>query len=575
MTRKRSWFEAPRWGDLPVSGAYGTLGIMEDHSRLLVSADSGSGPVRGAMRNRFVLVVVCFLVTLGSLLYVGKESPAKQPEKTPKPAGPATSHQPTSPQPTGASKADHSTAAAQQDPVRQSPQQQPQRQPQAQRPQPQKPVAANNSHRHSQPERADRAPSERPANEHANGRSAPAGQRGRARGHSQVARQPGSRVAPNGKSAHRPTAPDTARHHPRPEHANRGQVNRGRPSRPPPQGPTPGATKPNHSQGNESTGKHRGNGSPPVRHGKPADPPGREHAHPRGQGVTGRPEQTEPPPEPNTQAGPKADRGTNEPAPPKEKGATQSGISPDRSPSNNKVAGEALDRQSPVRSAPHHPARVDDRPSANVRPSVEPSYRPEVHEGANPGHRPTEARSEGPARLAVPSSSHPPDRQRVARAVGPVRGGDLIPAASARDTGIAGGKQRRPVGELAQVASWTPFGSAKLVLDPLRDDRGSLIGQTEKVLRSLSGSSHDHSTGTLHKGSLTQRGPPLEVPPPLSLMIGGGVATGSGSSGDGTAPLFAVIAPCLMALLYLGRGRVFRAIFQPGTVPRLALERPG
>lgn len=533
MTRKRSWFEAPRWGDLPVSGVYVTLGIMEDHRRLLVSTASGSGPVRGAMRNRGVLVLVCFLVTLGSLLYVGKESPAKQPEKTPKPAGPATSHQPT-----GAPKADHSTPAAQQE-----------------RQQHQKPVAANSGHRHPQPERADRVPSARPAHEHANGRSA--GQRGRARGHSQVARRPDARVAPHGKSAHGPTAPDTVRHHPRPEHTNRGHP-----------------SKPRHFQGNENTGMHRGNGSP-VRHGKPAGPPGREHAHPRGQGVTGRPEQTGPPPEPNTQTGPKADRGTSEPAPPKEKGATHSGISPDRSPSNNKVTGEALDRQSPVRSVPHHPARPDDRPSANVRPSVEPSYRPEGHEGANSGRRPMEARSEGPARLAVPSSAHPPDRQRVARAVGPVRGRDFIPAAPARDTGMLGGKQRRPVGELALLASWTSFGSAKLMLDPLRDDRGSLIEQTKKVLHSLSGGSHDHSTGTLHKGSLTQRGPPLEVPPPLSLMIGGGVSTGSGTSGDGTAPLFAVIAPCLIALLYLGRGRAFRAIFQPGTAPRLALDRPG
>lgn len=556
MTRKRSWFEAPRWGDLPISGAYGTLGIMEDHRRLLVSADSGSGPVRGAMRNRGVLVVVCFLVTLGSLLYVGKESPAKQPERPPKPAGPATSHRPTSHQPTGAPNADHSTPASQQEPVRQ-------------RPQPQKPVAANNGNRHSQPERADRGP----AHEQSKGRSAHAGQRGPARGHSQVARQPDSRVAPHGKSAHRPP-PDTVRHHPRPEHANRGQVNRGRPSRPTHQGPTPGATKPRHSQGNESTGKHRGDGSP-ARHGKPAGPPGRDHAHPRGQGVTGRPEQTGAPPGPNTQAGPKADRGTNEPAPPKEKGSTHSGISPDRSPSNNKVAGEALDRPYPVRSVPHHPARPDDRPSANVRPSAQPSYRPEEHEGVNPVHPPIEARSEGPESLAVSSSAHQPDRQRVARSVEPVRGRDLIPTAPARDTGMPGGKQRRPVGELAQLASWTPFGSAKLMHDPMRVDRGSLIEQPENVLRSLSGGTQDHSTGTLHKGSLTQRGPPLEVPPPLSLMIGGGVATGSGSSGDGTAPLLAVIAPCLIAFLYLGRGRAFRAIFQPGTIPRRALERPG
>lgn len=555
MTRKRSWFEAPRWGDLPVSGAYDTLGIMEDHRRLPLSTDAGSGPARGSMRNRGVLVLVCFLVTLGSLLYVGKESPAKQPEKTPKPSSRATSHQPTGPQPAGTPRADHSSPAAQQKPVRQRPQRQ--------RPQPQKPVAGNSGQRHSQPERADRAPSSRPAREHSNGRPASTGQRERARGHSQVARQPGSRVAPHEKSAHRP---DTARHHPRPEHANRGQLNRGRPSSPTRRGPTPKATKPNHFQGSGSTGKHRGNGSP-FRHGRQAGPPAREHEHPRGRG--------EPPPEHKPQAGPKPDRGTNQPAPPREKDATHSGISQDRSPSNNKVAGESLNRQSPVRTVPHHPARPDDRPSTTVRPSTEPSYRPEGHEGAIPGHRSMDARGESPTRLAAHSSAHPPDRQKAARAVGPVSGRDEVPAATARDTGMPGGRQR-PVGELAQLASWAPFESAKLMLDPSRDTRGSVIEQTQQALRSLSGGSQGHSTGTLHKGGLTQRGPPLEIPVPLSgLMIAGGVATGSVSSGDGTAPLLAVIAPCLIALLCLGRGRAFPAIFRPGTVPRLALERPG
>jgi hypothetical protein len=75
-----------------------------------------------------------------------------------------------------------------------------------------------------------------------------------------------------------------------------------------------------------------------------------------------------------------------------------------------------------------------------------------------------------------------------------------------------------------------------------------------------------------------QRGPPIKIPSPLSgfgPIMGGGAATGSGSSGDGTAPMLAVIAPCLIALLCRGRFHAFRAFLRPATVPRLALERPG
>jgi hypothetical protein len=122
-----------------------------------------------------------------------------------------------------------------------------------------------------------------------------------------------------------------------------------------------------------------------------------------------------------------------------------------------------------------------------------------------------------------------------------------------------------------------PFGSTKLVFDSLWNKRGFLVEQTEEVLRSLPGGSHDHSTGTLHRGSLTERGPLLEVPSPFSGFgpMMGSAATGSGSSGDGSAPLLAVIASCLIALLCLDRFRAFCAFLRPGTVPRLALERPG
>jgi hypothetical protein len=117
----------------------------------------------------------------------------------------------------------------------------------------------------------------------------------------------------------------------------------------------------------------------------------------------------------------------------------------------------------------------------------------------------------------------------------------------------------------------------KFLLDPLWEESSSLIDLTQEALRPVPGGPEDLSKGTLYRGSFTQRGPPLEVPSPFSgfAPMMGGAATGSGSSGGGVAPLFAVVAPCLIALLYLGRFRIFCAFLQPGTVPRLALERPG
>jgi hypothetical protein len=93
----------------------------------------------------------------------------------------------------------------------------------------------------------------------------------------------------------------------------------------------------------------------------------------------------------------------------------------------------------------------------------------------------------------------------------------------------------------------------------------------------MRGGSRDLSAGAPHKGTLTQRGPPLQIPSPLSgfgPVMMGGTATGS-SSGGGTAPLFAVIALCLIAVLYQGRFLTFCAILRPATFQRLALERPG
>src|SRR3712207_4898003 len=69
------------------------LGIIEDRNGLLPPTDCGSGMENGAMRNRCVVAAVGFLVALGLLLCVGRESVAKQPSGAPAPAVPATSHE--------------------------------------------------------------------------------------------------------------------------------------------------------------------------------------------------------------------------------------------------------------------------------------------------------------------------------------------------------------------------------------------------------------------------------------------------------------------------------------------------
>jgi len=404
----------------------------------------------------------------------------------------------------------------------------------------------------AQPKQVNRGPSSHPTHHQSARRAAPAGQPRYAPGPRQTARPSNSRVAPHEKSAHKPPvsrergprkpgASDTARHHPQSKQANKDHSSR---------------ATPRHSHGSESTGQQKGTGSP-REPGKPASPPGREDGHPTGQGVTGRPG---PPPVHDNQAGPKADRST----PHEGKSAARRGSAngPEGGPSNGAAWGPH-DRQPPTRV--ESPARPD------ARSGAEPSYRPAgTTGGTSSGRRSMDPRSDGPTRLTG-SSTHPSGSPvvRSTRTVDPARGRDAVPAAP------PSGKQR-PAG--AQLAPGAPFASTKLVLHPPWDKRGSLVERTEEALRSSPGGSHDLSTGTPHKGSLTQRGPPLKIPPPLPgfgpIMVGG-AATGSGSSGDGTAPLLAVIAPCLIALLCRGRFRVFCAFLRPGTVPRLALERPG
>ena len=355
------------------------------------------------------------------------------------------------------------------------------------------------------------------------------------------------------------------------------QANRGQSSPTAHHRPTPPQATPHESRAGESAGQQRSNGSPGL-HGKPASPPGRENVHPTGKNSARPNEQTGPPPEQgnppgqDTQTGPK----TDEPAPPEQKGTTGTGTAANGS--SNRAAGGSPDRQPPTRAVSGHPARSD------ARPGGKPSYRQAGPTRGISDPRSVNPRSEGSTGLTQPSSAHPSGRGVVqsVRTVDPVRSRDAVPSAPASSAPASSmpipATPQRPTGEQAQLASVVPFGSTKLLLHLLWDKSESLVEQGEEVLRSLPGGLHDHSTGMLRKGSHTERGPPLEVPAPFSGFgpTLAGAATGSGiTSGDGSAPLLAVIAPCLIALLCRGRLRAFCAFLRPGTVPRLALERPG
>jgi hypothetical protein len=409
-------------------------------------------------------------------------------------------------------------------------------------------------------------------------------------GRESLAKQPVKAPEPGGQTAsHQPAGAPNPGH--RAPAAPQEQTSGGHSPRPVHQHPTP-RTTPQRSHGNNVAGHQKSAGSPdhqngkgagsprqhngagsPGERGKPASPPGRENYHPRGQGGTGRPEQAAPPPDHNTQTGQKADRQTNEPTPPKKNPTPKvtSANRPDVGPSNRAAGGHA-DRQPPTQEMAGHDTGSNARPPTDARPATQSSYhRSGRDKGGFSGSHSIGSRNEQPTRLEGASSAHQPGRPdaRSARTVGPVRGRDAVLAAP------PGGMHRPAQAQLAPVA---PFASTKLVLDPPWDKRVSLVQRTEGLLHSLPGGSQDLSAGTPHKGSLKLRGPPLQGPSPLSgfgpVMVGG-AATGSASSGGGTAPLFAVIALCLIAVLRRTRFLAFCSILRPAAFPRPALERPG
>ncbi len=514
------------------------------------------------MWDRGVVAVICLLVALGSLLCVGKVSLAKQPLKAPEPGGRATPQRSTSQGQVGARNADNRAPAARPEPATSSPASPPT----GRRPAGHSPAGASSAGHPApaaqqgpaQSRPVDRGAPARPAHERPIDRGAP--------GRGRPAEPPGRRVSLLKRPAHeppvsrehgkglgpqRPVEPDTV--HPQPKPVDGDSV-----SHPDHQRPTPRPTS-GHEQGNESTGRPEGAGSQ-GQHGEPVSPPGREITHSGGSGSGEPPQQTGQPPGYGASAVPKAHHeGVGNPA---GTGKAPEGNSPvyTGQPANAPDGGQpGMEANQPPAPRTHAQTQAGSEGGPGTRDGAEPVYRPATNRDGAPGPRSSSVQSEEPEAFSV----HPPDKQAVIEASVPATQPD--------------GKQL-PAGHQAQSASETLLWSTTFLLDPLWVSSGSVVQQAKELLRSLRDGTRDLAAGKLYDGkSLMQRWWPPEIPTPFSVfgpMIGGS-ATGSTSSSGGSAPLLAVIVSCLFALLCLGRSRAHNPFLRPGTVPRLALERPG
>jgi hypothetical protein len=575
------------------------LGMMEDHNRLLPATGSTSGSVSDATRNRGVLVLCCVLLALGSLLCAGKESQAAPPGKAPEPGGNAAAHRPTSQRPPSSGPADGAPVADRGNPGAPAAQPKPE------------PVERGPASRPAHPRPAEQRPiRQQPTEQRSTERPAP--------GPKHPAEPPGRQFAPHERPAHaqKPVSeprsvPEKPVREPKPVHEKpvheprsvpeppgprepgreqgpqgpvgvdrtgfrpqQEQADGGPSSRPVHERPTLPQTKPPDPHDSASAVQQEDVGSP-DQYGKPAGipagTPDRQKVYSEGKRSAGPPEQA--------------------PQPPRSGAAGRFG--PEKMPVDSAHYSRTRPEEGTLYKRPVHVGTSASTPdgrhaSIGSMGAEEPAEHrtqatalaghetgSDIASGAQPTRReisrPLSAdfRGEEPARLA----GSPPASRAVesSPAVEPARGRDAgIPAAP------PGGK-RGATGEQAQSAPGTPFGSTKFLADPLMDKRGSLVDLSKEALRSVPGGTHDPSKGALYRGSLTQRGPPLEIPSPFLGFVPmlGGVASGVGSSGSGTAPLLAVLAPCLIALLYRSRSRILCSFLRPVTVPRPALERPG
>ena len=468
------------------------------------------------MRSHRVLAVTCVLVALGLLLCAERAALAKQPARAPEPAGPANAQQPIDRE-TGSRP-----ARLQQErsgPVRREP------------------VHRGPASRPTRGENVPRGPVSQPSHQRPAEQGAPSGSRAHARG--KPAEQPGRRISSLRKPAHTPRE-----HGPRKPVGQEGvrpdppkPVDRDPKPRPEPQRPTP---KPLHNP----EGKPQGTPTGSEHTGRPEGPPGKENTHTPGSGGVEPPGQS---------GGPSGHEATTA-----GKGSGYEGTTAS-APVGGMPSGTEM-RQHPQRQ-PASASLAGHEPGSGTRSAEETSGLPAKDTSVPLS---TSVSGEDPVSLSGPTS-RPPDHQVVK------------PSRAVETVAVSEGGEQRSVGYGVRPASVTSFGSTEFFVDYLWDESSLPVQQAQDGLGSIADGARGLATGTPHDGTLTQRVPPLRIPAPFSGYgpVMGGAPLGASSSGDGSAPLLAVLFSCLLAFLWRGRSRAYGAFLRPGTVPRLALQRPG
>jgi len=306
-----------------------------------------------------------------------------------------------------------------------------------------------------------------------------------------------------------------------------------------PQG-NPQGTPQDGPKGGEDTGHQGESGGPPDKENahKPenglAEPPGQSEGH-SGQG-------------PATDQAPD-DEGGNVPA---AVGGTGYEGKTANGPSGEPPSGTPNGAPTDTGMAQH----PDRRAASAVLPDQEPGS----------GTRSTEELSYRPAKTAA---------ARTEDLVGPAGHSRAVEAAS--PAAPAGG-ERPPDGYGVRAALEAPLGSTEYFFGYLWDGSSFSVQRDQQTgLGLMRDGARGFVADTSHGGALTQRAPPLPIPSPFSGfgLTMGGLAFSASSSGDGDGPLLAVIFLCLSAILWRGRSRAYGALLRAGTVPPLALERPG
>ena len=509
-----------------------------------------------AVQNRWVLVATFVLVALGLLLCTEEASLAKQPARVPDPATPQRSvgqgperapnaggrapvarsrpaalraerpvrselpgrparPRPAGPEPAAAPKADHLS------PVARS-----------------KPARGRGVHQGPRSRPAQRPPAE-PGAPHGRGKPAEPPDRRISSLH-KPARAPREHPQGHARGPQKPVGEDPARAQPQ-KPVNRGPVSH------PDQQPTP-RPKPeipvHEPQGSPQGSLHGAEGT----------------SGPKGTGSHGQQNESGAPPDKENTHTPEY-KGENPPG--QSEGHAGQGTTTDNEPDNGGVHLPAAVGKDSEGGGTSPEDRTTNAPAGGSPSGTGMAQHPDRRAADTPDPLPQSVHREGSVRPAGDSSL--PNQQvaghsRAVEAASPAAGGG-----------------RPPAGYGARAASKTPLGSTEYFFGYLWDESAFSVQGDQDGLTSMWGGARGFVPATSHGGALTQRAPPLPIPSPFSgfgLTMGGAVSSAS-SSGDGDGPLLAVIFICLSAVLWRGRSRAYGALLRAGTVPRLALERPG